>query len=60
MDYKKQLIDLVEMFYVDVVEEFKEGELQIIADSKFKSLFKKKNYDGNIQNLRSCKNRHWQ
>lgn len=55
MDYKKQLIDLVEMFYVDVVEEFKEGELQIIADSKFKSLFKKKDYDGNIMRLRKCK-----
>jgi len=55
MDYKKQLIDKVEMFYVDVVEEFKEAEMQIIADSKFSSIFKKKNYDGNIEHLKSCK-----
>ncbi len=55
MDYKKQLIEMVETFYVDVVEEFKEGELQIIADSKFKSIFKKKDYDGNIGHLKRCK-----
>lgn len=55
MDYKKQLIDKIESFYVDVVEEFKEAELQIIADSKFSSIFKKKNYDGNIEHLKNCK-----
>lgn len=55
MDYKKQIIGRVESFYVDVVEEFKEAEKQVIADSKFKMIFKKKNYDGNIENLRKCK-----
>ena len=30
MEYKKQLIGRIESFYVDVVEEFKEAELQII------------------------------
>ncbi len=55
MDYKKQLIDKIEMFYVDVVEEFKEAEMQIIADSKFTRIFKKKNYDGNIEHLKNCK-----
>ena len=55
MDHRKQLIDMTEKFYIDVVEEFKEGELQIIADSKFKSMFKKKDYDGNISHLRKCK-----
>ncbi|MDO4545961.1 MAG: hypothetical protein Q4C25_07370 [Bacillota bacterium] len=55
MDYKKQLIEKVESFYVDVVEEFKEAELQIAADSRFKSIFKKKNYDGNIEKLKDCK-----
>lgn len=55
MDYKKQIIDKVESFYLDVVEEFKEAELQIIRDSKFKMIFKKKNYDGNIEHLKKCK-----
>ena len=53
MEYKKQLIGRIESFYVDVVEEFKEAELQIMADSKFRSIFKKKDYDGNIAKLRS-------
>ncbi|MBQ3520860.1 MAG: hypothetical protein IJA50_03040 [Firmicutes bacterium] len=55
MDYKKQIIDKVESFYLDVVEEFKEAEMQIIKDSKFKMIFKKKNYDGNIEHLKKCK-----
>ena len=55
MDYKKQIIDKVESFYLDVVEEFKESEKQIINDSKFKMIFKKKNYDGNIEHLKKCK-----
>lgn len=55
MEYRKQIIDKVECFYVDVVEEFKEAEFQIIADSKFTRLFKKKNYDGNILHLKKCK-----
>lgn len=57
MDYRKRIIDKIESFYVDVVEEFKESEMQIIADSKFKMIFKKKNYDGNIENLKKCKKR---
>ena len=55
MDYKKQIIEKVESFYVDVVEEFKEAELKIINDSRFKMIFKKKNYDGNIEHLKKCK-----
>lgn len=55
MDYRKQLVDRVESFYVDVVEEFKEAEMQVIADSKFTRLFKRKNYDGNIEHLKRCK-----
>lgn len=55
MDYKKQIIERVESFYLDVVEEFKEAEMQIIKDSKFKMIFKNKNYDGNIEHLKKCK-----
>lgn len=55
MDYKKVIIERIESFYVDVIEEFKEAELQIIRDSKFTNLFKRKNYDGNIEHLKECK-----
>ncbi len=55
MEYKKQLIKKIESFYVDVVEEFKEAELQIMVDSKFRSIFKKKDYAGNIERLKLCK-----
>lgn len=55
MNHRAQIINTVEKFYVDVVEEFKETELQIMADSKFKSIFRKKDYDGNIMKLRACK-----
>ena len=55
MDYKKQLIDRIENFYIGAVDEFKELELFLMADSKFKNMFKKKNYDGNIEKLRKCK-----
>lgn len=55
MDYKKNLVSRIETFYIDVVEEFKEIELKIMADSKFRSMFKKKDYDGNIRKLRGCK-----
>lgn len=55
MNHKAQIVNIVEKFYVDVVEEFKEAELQIMADSKFKSIFRKKDYDGNIMKLKACK-----
>lgn len=55
MDYKTELISTVEKFYLDVVEEFKEAELKIMADSQFRSIFRKKDYAGNIERLRICK-----
>lgn len=55
MDYKKQLVEKIEKFYVEIIEEFKEGELQIMADSNFKSIFKKKDYGKNISMLKNCK-----
>lgn len=55
MDYKKKIINVVDQFYVDCIEEFKEAELRIAADSKFRTIFRKKNYAGNIELLRSCR-----
>ena len=53
-DYKA-LIERIEYFYVDVVEEFREAEQRIIRDSQFRSLFRKKDYDGNIADVKACK-----
>jgi len=55
MKYRNKLVEKIEKFYIDVIEEFKEAELQIMADSKFSSIFRKKDYDGNIRKLRLCK-----
>lgn len=55
MEYRKKLIDMIERFYIDIIEEFKEAELQIIADSNFKSMFRKKDYGGHIDMLKKCR-----
>lgn len=55
MDYKKQIIEKTEKFYIEVIEEFKEAELQIMADSNFKNMFRKKDYGKNLSTLRKCK-----
>lgn len=55
MDYKKQVISVVDDFYVNCIEEFKEAELKIANDSKFRRIFQKKDYAGNIEILRACK-----
>lgn len=55
MTNRETLINRIEVFYVDVIEEFKEAELQIMNDSKFVSLFRKKDYAGNIARLKQCK-----
>ncbi len=51
----KKLVNLIEKFYVDIIDDFKEAELIIINDSKFSNFFKKKDYDRNIKKLRHCK-----
>lgn len=53
-DYKA-LIQRVESFYIDAIEEFKEAEQQIMNDSQFRSMFRKKDYDGNIAHLKACR-----
>ncbi|MCQ4637755.1 hypothetical protein NE619_13555 [Anaerovorax odorimutans] len=53
-DYRT-LIERIEHFYIDAVEEFKEAEQQIINDSQFRSIIRKKDYDGNIAKLKECK-----
>ena len=55
MDYKKKIIQVIDTFYVDCIEEFKEAEQRIANDSKFRKIFGKKDYAGNIELLRRCK-----
>ena len=57
MDYKKKIKDVIDRFYIECVDEFKEAEIQIANDSKFRSMFRKKDYDGNIKTLREIKKR---
>ena len=54
MDYRQTLIKMVDRFNVKAVEEFKEIELRIYAESR--SVFKKnKDYAGNIEKLKKIK-----
>ena len=55
MSDQKKLIERIEYFYIDIIEEFKEAEQRIINDSQFRSIFRKKDYDGNIVLLKKCK-----
>jgi len=57
MEYRKKIIKVVDRFYVDCIEEFKEAELKIVNDSKFRTMFRKKDYKGNVELLRKCKKR---
>lgn len=57
MNYKEKTIQVIDKFYVECVEEFKEAELKILNDSKFRSIFRKKNYDAHISLLKDCKDR---
>lgn len=57
MDYRQELIKLIDKFNVESVEEFKEAEMGIINDSGFKKMFKKHDYEGNIRKLKSVKKR---
>lgn len=51
----KKLVKIIDNFYINVVDDFKEAEGIIINDSKFSSMFRKKDYDRNIRKLRDCK-----
>ncbi len=55
MDYRRDLIKLIDRFNIKSVEELREVEMRIIADSKFTMIIKKKDYNGHISNLRRIK-----
>ena len=55
MDYRQKIIDSINRFYVESTEEFREAEARIANDSRFRRIFKKKDYSGNIEMLKRCK-----
>lgn len=55
MDYRTQLLKMIDKFNVESVEEFKEAEARIVRDSKFTSITKKKDYDGHLRMIRDVK-----
>ena len=57
MDYRTELLNMVNKFSIESVEEFKEAELLIARDSKFRSIRKNKDYDGHIRLLRKVKSK---
>ena len=42
MNYRTELLKMIDKFNVESVEEFKEAENKIVADSKFRQITKKK------------------
>lgn len=55
MEYRKKIVENINRFYVECVEEFREAEQRIANDSKFRRIFQKKDYGANIELLRQCK-----
>ena len=55
MGYKDKIINSINSLYFDAIEDFKEAEAKIANDSKFRSFFAKKDYEGNIAMLKRCR-----
>lgn len=55
MDYRSQLIKMIDKFNIQSVEELREAEMIILADSKFRTIIKKKNYDTHLETLKKVK-----
>lgn len=57
MDYRTELLNMINKFTIESVEEFKEAEMLIVRDSRFTSIRKKKDYDGHVRLLRKVKSK---
>ena len=55
MDYRTELMNMINKFNIESVEEFKEAEMRIVRDSRFSSIRKKKDYSGHVDMLRKVK-----
>lgn len=57
MDYRTELLNMINKFTIESVEEFKEAEMLIVRDSRFNSIRKKKDYDGHVRMLKKVKSK---
>ena len=57
MDYRTELLNMINKFTIESVEEFREAEMLIVCDSRFNSIRKKKDYDGHVRMLRKVKSK---
>lgn len=57
MDYRTELMSMINRFNTEAVEEFKEAEMRIARDSRFSRIRAKKDYDGHARMLRNVKSR---
>lgn len=55
MSDKQKLIGYIEIFYSEIIEEYKEITLAIRSEATPLAIFKKKNYQQHIDRLRACK-----
>lgn len=55
MPDKKKLIKDVEIFFSEIIEDYKEITMAIRREATPMAIFKKKNYQQHIDNLRACK-----
>ena len=55
MSDREKLIERVEFFYSDIIEPYKEIQMQVIRESKLRTMFKKANYDERIDGFKKCK-----
>jgi hypothetical protein len=55
MSDKKKLIEDIEIFYSEILEEYKEIILAVRSEATPLAIFKKKNYQQHIERLRACK-----
>jgi len=55
MSDKKKLINYIEIFYSEIIEDYKEITLAIRSEATPMAIFKKKHYQQHIDRLRACK-----
>lgn len=55
MSGKEKLIENIEIFYSDIIEEYKDVNMAIRSEATPLAIFKKKNYQQHIDRLRKCK-----
>lgn len=55
MSDKQKLVEYIEIFFSEIIEDYKEITLEIRSEATPLAIFKKKNYKQHIEKLRDCK-----